>query len=620
MQIPYHRCLDWRPNMKKLIKGRSGRTLAGIAVLLGLCLSVFLISAAARSLSVPQYQLLVNPGMEVYDPPYAQYEGVDCQVASGWQRFWYGAPEPSWMDTRVFADSHLGSGWVERIQGETSQLIISTEPYTAGLRQRVTGLIPGTGYGFHAAMLTIYQTSAPPSAHGTMIKQVGIDPTGGLDPQAPTIVWSEPDDHDEGPWDIDQRTAVYAQGSAMTVFVRVISPLESGGLPYLNYSFLDSAILAQTPQVRAVSQKESDSLTFTVRWDNAVPAPGGGKLRWYDVQWLDEAEGMWHDWQEQTEATEASFTGQWGHTYRFRARAWQRYPNGAHLYGPYRPEGDTTTRVAGPRLAGRVLTSAGNPVIGATVAILGTSYVTTSGPDGHYVLSVEAWPDPHTAVVNHDWGIAPGPRHGLTFGLTETVPFTWTLLPPDDAVANGGFESDLDGWTPSGSLGGAPAPVTELVHTGRQALALGSPSPAAETSMPYEAAAGVSQTVKDLADAWAPVLSLWYRPGPAAADPTAVFNVTLVTVAGPTRDAPAVLATKVLTPNLQVGDWQHLAYSLGSPGAGFKGMEVTVDLQVRGGGGTAGAIVYLDEVSLGSGPGGPHRLLLPLAYRAAGSR
>ena len=241
--------------------------LAGMLVLLGLLLSLALTASAAgapllgsrSSLSSPQYQLLLNPGMESYDGPYTRYQGIDCQIASSWQRFWYDGPEPHWMDTRVFAASHLGGGWVERIQGETSQLVISTQPYTAGVLQRVTGLTPGVGYGFHAAMLTIFQTSAPPASHGTMIKQVGMDPTGGLDPQAATVVWSAPDDHDEGPWDIDQRTAVYAQGQAMTVFVRVISPYEAGDLPFLNYSFLDSAILAETPQVRACLLYTSDA-------------------------------------------------------------------------------------------------------------------------------------------------------------------------------------------------------------------------------------------------------------------------------------------------------------------------------------------------------------------------
>jgi hypothetical protein len=450
-----------------------------------------------------------------------------------------------------------------------------------------------------------------------MIKQVGMDPTGGLDPQAPTVVWSEPDDHDEGPWDINQRTAVYAQGPAMTVFVRVISPLESGGLPFLNYSFLDSAILAQTPQVRAVSAAVSDAPTFTVRWDNAAPAPGGGRLRWYDVQWLDEAEGAWHDWQEQTKATEAPFIGQRGHTYHFRARVWQRYPNGAHLYGPFRPGGDTTTRIAGPRLAGRILTHAGNPVAGATVAISGTSYATSSGPDGRYALEVEPWPDARSAVVSHAWWVAPEPRHGLTFGLTETVPFTWTLLPPDDGVANGEFEADLDGWTTGSTGGGVPTVVADPVHTGYKSLTLGGvPSTVAGAEAAQRFSAAVTQTVA-LSGVWQPVLSLWYRP--ADGDPTAVFNVALTTLAGAGGDGPALSETEVLTPSLEVSGWQHLIHSLGAPGAAFTGT-VTISLRAQGEGGAADAVVYLDEVSLGSGPGGPYRVLLPLAGKGASDR
>ena len=143
------------------------------------------------------YQLLANPGLEFFDGPYGQCDGVDCQVASHWQRFWHDGAEPCWMDTRVFAYSHLGTGWVERIEGVTSQLVFSSEPYTAGLWQQVTGLTPGLGYGFHAAMLTIFETSAQAPVDGTMIKQVGIDPTGGTDPRSPDIVWSDPNDEDQ---------------------------------------------------------------------------------------------------------------------------------------------------------------------------------------------------------------------------------------------------------------------------------------------------------------------------------------------------------------------------------------------------------------------------------------
>jgi hypothetical protein len=321
----------------------SGRRLVGLVVPFWLLLILVLLPIAARG--EPQYNLLANPGMEVYATPYAQFQGVNCQVASGWQRFWYDGPEPHWIDCRVFANSHLGAGWVERIEGDTSQLVVGTEPYTAGLWQRVTGLTPGVAYGFHVAMLTIYQTSAPPAVDGKMTKQVGMDPTGGTDPGAATVVWSPPDDHDEGPWDINQRVAVYAQGPALTVFVRVISPYGSGGLPYMNISFLDSAILARAPLVSASSPASSPSRSITVSWAGVQPAPDGEKIRCYDVQWLDEAEGVWHDWFSRTKEVRATFDGQWGHTYRFRARAWQRYANGAHLYGPYEPQGGTSTFV-----------------------------------------------------------------------------------------------------------------------------------------------------------------------------------------------------------------------------------------------------------------------------------
>jgi hypothetical protein len=183
---------------------KPGRILIGIGVLqvLALGLVVYQVSGRAAAPDSPEYQLLTNPGVESYAPPYGQYEGVACQVATGWERFWYDGPEPYWMDTREFADG-FGTGWVERIEGETSQMVLATEPYTAGIWQQVDGLTPGVGYGFHAAMLTIFQTSAQDPVHGTMIKQVGMDPTGGIDPQAPSVVWSEADDHDQGPWDVD---------------------------------------------------------------------------------------------------------------------------------------------------------------------------------------------------------------------------------------------------------------------------------------------------------------------------------------------------------------------------------------------------------------------------------
>ncbi len=555
----------------------------------------------ARTPPEPETQLLSNPGLEAYDAPYGQWYGVDCQGATGWVRFSTGALDPCWMDTRVFAASWLGSGWVERIEGETSQLLVSVSPYTAGLRQSVTGLTPGVGYGFHAAMLTIYRSSALPPEHGKMIKQVGIDPTGGSDPDAPTVVWSPPNNRDKE-WDLQRRVAAIAQSSTVTVFILVDSPFESGGLPYMNLSILDSAILAQTPAVSAASPPVSYETEFTVTWDNVQMPPGNLEFKGVDVQWMDQSEGVWHDWLSQTFDGQATFEGERGHTYGFRARAWARYPNNAWLHGPYRQEGDTFTLVAGARLAGRVLSPKGLPVAWATVAISGTGWTVQTAGDGHYVLPVDPG-EPRTASVSHRWWASTPPALDLTFGVTETVGLTWTMRPPADAVENGQFEDGLAGWEVLGEPGTPPQVVDEPVHTGRGSLQIGGEAAGSFTT-------GVSQTVT-LENAWEPVLSLWYQPDTDGAE--ARLNV-VAEVSGVGDDGEPASMTQILTPNLQVGGWFPVWVRAGPERSAFTGT-VTVKLLLWADGLGYEVAVYLDEVSLGASPGGRHRVSMPLVFR-----
>jgi len=571
-----------------------------VAIALTVARPATTISTPITSLS-QIYQLLTNPGVESYEPPYGQFEGVNLQVASGWQCFYYGGPEPYWMDTRVFAYSHLGAGWVERIEGETSQMIFATEPYTAGIQQQVTGLTPGVGYGFHAAMLTIFQTGKK-STDGTMIKQVGMDPMGGIDPQAPAVVWSEADDRDRV-WSVDLRTSVLAEAPTMTVFIRVSSPYASGAPSIRNQSFLDSAILAQTPVVTATSPAVSDVPTFTVNWDNAVPAPGCVRLKWRGVQWLDEAEGVWRDWITGTYLVQADFAGERGHAYRFRARVWQEYPNGAFLHSPYRAEGDTRTEVW-PMIAGRVLGPDGLPASGAMVAVTGTTYTTTSGRDGYYELKMPAWLGPQAVTVSHPFWLATSPLYSVTLELIDTLPFTWTLRPPDDAVTNGEFEAGLAGWH---SVGITPSIVTEPVHTGYSALAL---SGAAGVTL----TAGVTQSVV-ITDSWEPALSFWYNPvGIGASDR---FNVFLTVVTQTTSTTLPVTLTHILTPALDTPGWAHLAYHLGPPDIALSGtVDIRLQLWHTSGGNPVTSTLYLDEVSLGRATGGPYKAYLPLVQKS----
>lgn len=548
------------------------------------------------------YQLLLNPGLEEYDAPYGQFQGVACQVASGWQRFWLGEGQPCWTDTRAFAASDLGVGWVERIEGETSQLVLSTEPYDAGLWQQVGGLVPGKGYGFAAAMLTIFQTSAQEPVDGTMIKQVGIDPTGGTDSLSPGVVWSPPDDHDQGPWDVDSITAARAVSSTMTVFIRVNSLYPSGGLPLLNLSFLDSAILAETGTVAAVAPALTAEASFRVRWDNAVPSPGG-KIRWYDVQWLDEAEGTWHDWFTRTEETAATFAGSPGHAYRFRARVWQKYPNGAHLFSPYAPEGDARTCVACSEVHGRVLAHDGRPLVGATVALSGTVYAAASQADGAYSLTFPTTAQPGSLTAWLAGWSSPPPLLDLALAPQESQPMTWTLTLPGDVLANGDFEAGLDGWT----AGSGAAAVAEPVHTGRGALEL---SGAAQPASARQAAA--------VGGAWEPALAFWYRPEAAGAGDAfevviAVAGSNAATTAPLTGTLP-VTTTQVLTPSLEATGWQFFSWQPGPPGALLTGT-VTVEFRLLEDGEDPAAAIHLDEVRLAPTPGGPFRTYLPLLSR-----
>jgi hypothetical protein len=200
----------------------------------------------------------------------------------------------------------------------------------------------------------------------------------------------------------------------------------------------------------------------------------------------------------------------------------------------------------------------------------------------------------------------------VTFGPAETVTIDWTLAPPDDGVANGGFESGLAGWSLEGEGGGAPAVVTDPVHTGYGALVL-----SGQEGVP--ASTGVTQTI-ELAGSWEPALSLWYRP--QSSDPDDRFNIVLTSVVDATPGAQssdphseqAVTTTRVFTPSLEAGDWQHLWFYPGPPEAYFTGT-VTVHLRLEDDGDAAVTSVYLDEVSLGKTMGGPFRSYFPVILR-----
>jgi hypothetical protein len=358
-----------------------------------------------------------------------------------------------------------------------------------------------------------------------------------------------------------------------------------------------------------VSLEES----FVVRW--GAVASDGADLRAYDVQWQDLADGEWHDlikWDppEPDRRTEALFTGERGHSYRFRVRAWQYYQDADnYLYSPW-AETANTTLIAGARLVGEVRGNGPFSFGGTRVSIVDTGFETATRSDGTYQLWTVPMVDPHAVAISHSLWLSPEPVYGVTFGLGETVTLDWALRPPDDAVENGGFEGVLAGWDTISEGGVTPDATWDPVHTGHRAAMLAGQASVSSTT-------GVGQTVA-LARSWNPNLSFWYLP--ASTDSDDSFEVTLTVVPDVAGSSPPPAATHqsaatstslALTPVLEADGWQHQWYSLGVGEAYFTGT-VTIQFEVWNDGDESPTTVYLDEVSVGRTPGGPFRTYFPL--------
>jgi hypothetical protein len=106
--------------------------------------------------------------------------------------------------------------------------------------------------------------------------------------------------------------------------------------------------------VRPVLVAERDTIPPTSQMDQLPPITHGASvvinwngtdtetgIMYYDVQYRDGENGQWTNWLTKTTATTATFTGQLGHKYYFRVRAWDQAGN----VEDYPPNGDTWTEI-----------------------------------------------------------------------------------------------------------------------------------------------------------------------------------------------------------------------------------------------------------------------------------
>ncbi|HEX2620875.1 MAG TPA: hypothetical protein VHL11_12025, partial [Phototrophicaceae bacterium] len=162
--------------------------------------------------------LLANPGFE--QPFNDMTDVMPRQVADGWTPWDLGTStdQPEYAPASVLNANRILSG----ADAQKMNFFSPSNAVAAGVYQTVSGLEPGTGLTF-TVNVYVYSsaTGENPDVSDTpdgIIVEVGIDPTGGTDPQSPAVLWSDPDEQ----YDIYHPVTIAAvvEGDAATVFVR----------------------------------------------------------------------------------------------------------------------------------------------------------------------------------------------------------------------------------------------------------------------------------------------------------------------------------------------------------------------------------------------------------------
>lgn len=128
--------------------------------------------------------------------------------------------------------------------GSASLRMDSAGGYVAGLYRQVGGVTPGVGYKASIGW------AAPSNPTDTFGRQLGIDPTGGTDPNASSVVWG-PMHFGDGrclnypPPDVNVDVSTYAKSSTITVFVKVDHNRSAPG----SMIFLDAVSLVVDPSL-----------------------------------------------------------------------------------------------------------------------------------------------------------------------------------------------------------------------------------------------------------------------------------------------------------------------------------------------------------------------------------
>ncbi|MBI4300929.1 MAG: carboxypeptidase regulatory-like domain-containing protein [Chloroflexi bacterium] len=342
-----------------------------------------------------------------------------------------------------------------------------------------------------------------------------------------------------------------------------------GGEPYI---LVESGTAKIATRVEALPDFAAGR-SFTVAWSQTDAT---GIPVTFDIEYREGKGGSWKSWLSDTSAATAVFGPEnpvpvkEGEVYYFRSRG--RDPQGDMEPDPP-ADGHALTKIP-LYLSGRVSDNRDNPLRGATVASADGLSVAQSGADGRY--SVLVFPRGTYDFTARKEGFTELPYKAI--GLTESLGYDFVLPPKQEAVANGGFEDKLNGWTVEGN-----AVQKSFRHTGKYGAYIGAPG-------------ALSQKLTISPDMQLPTLSFFYR-SPASSKP-GELKVSLAGASGSANKSFPIVGDDV---------WHNVWIDAAS----IRG-EATLRLSLEG----ADAVVWLDEVSLGLSnpppPVGPQPLYLPI--------
>jgi hypothetical protein len=288
--------------------------------------------------------VLQNPGFECGEG-YHDEPGIHGMVANGWTgKLLRGDPfmasTQMWASTGTRCDPN-DMRW-EKLEGYDSNIFLASyapvdadfvaPPFDVALYQPLR-VEPKVEYSLSAWMVSLCGGSASPNdcpAGAYISKMAGLDPTGGTDPLAGTVQWTEDRrPHTEARWTnlVLSSTAVT---STMTVFLRLDSPFWH----HANSAFADAVKIVRAPTSRfeKVSARGNDiAMSWTGSLGPDIPAiPATNHKLSFELQ-VRRGNGAWEPWLSGQGTGGATFTVARfcrDVAYRFRIRSWAVQPDG----------------------------------------------------------------------------------------------------------------------------------------------------------------------------------------------------------------------------------------------------------------------------------------------------